>query len=63
VLLGRPDRDQHGVDAALDRGLDLGPRQVLDEALGDAASLTAAQPDFNGCQTSDIFGLWRARLR
>ncbi len=33
VLLGRPDRDQHGVDAPLDRRLDLGPGHALDEAL------------------------------
>ena len=34
VLLGRPDRDQHRVDALLDPLVDLRPRHPLDEVLG-----------------------------
>src|SRR4029453_8731509 len=39
VLLGRPDRDQDGVDPALDRRLDLRPGHALDEALAHRGDL------------------------
>jgi hypothetical protein len=41
VLLGRPDGNQDRVDPTVDRGLDLGPGEPLDEAFGDRASLTS----------------------
>ena len=39
VLLGRPDRDQHRVDAGADPLVDLGPRHALDQVLGHAAGV------------------------
>src|SRR5581483_1316834 len=39
VLLGRPDRQQHRVDALLERCLDLGPGHPLDEPLGHRRDL------------------------
>src|SRR5581483_5911511 len=39
VLLGRPDREQDGVDALLDRRLHLRPRHPLDEALAHRGDL------------------------